>query len=157
MKRSSLPSIAFLVTIGLAVAACNKKGPDSEQLKAATSPGNKAAGEPYDVTVTPAEGKVEEPVAATVKVVPKGEYKVNLEYPHKLKVAGPEAATPREITLTKKQAKLSKAELRFQPSFKLSSAGSHSFKGTLRFSVCTEKQCEIKAEKIQWITKIASP
>lgn len=148
--------IAAGVMASVAAAGCNKTGPDAKGLQAAPAGSEKATGTPFELRVSPPEeGKRGGPLVATVAVRPKGEYKINLEYPHKLTVVGPKAAAPNELTLTAKQAKLSKAELRFQPSFTVSSAGTHRFDGTVRFSVCTAKQCEIKAEKIHWVSKVA--
>jgi len=66
-------------------------------------------------------------------------------------VSAPATASPRELLLTKKQAaKLTKAELLLKPEFTLAGPGRHAFKGTLRFSVCTEAQCEIKTEEVAW-------
>jgi hypothetical protein len=106
----------------------------------------------YALSVTdPAPVKAGSRATARVRVVPRGAYKINLEFPLKLKVSGPAAASPRELLLTKKQAaKLSKAELLLKPAFKLTGPGRHVFKGTLRFSVCTDAQCEIKTEKVAW-------
>ena len=147
----------------LGASGCNKQGGGDPQQPTAEAP---AAGSPakpdktapaLKLEIAASEGKVGQELAAEVKVLPVGEYKINLEYPHKLKVSGPAAATPKEAALAAKDAKVSKAALLFKPAFKLSSAGEHAFKGKLRFSVCTEKQCEIKAEKVQWVFKVTEP
>jgi hypothetical protein len=143
---------------------CNKQGDAETQKPSEVTPAegkaaksNKPAAPAFKIEVAAPEGKVGQELSAEVKVVPTGEYKINLEYPHKLKVSGPAAAAPREAALAAKDAKISKAALRFKPTFKLSSAGDHAFTGKLRFSVCTEKQCEIKAEKVKWVFKVTSP
>jgi hypothetical protein len=114
------------------------------------------AGSSFELRVKgPPQGKVGANVAATIRVVPKGEYKINLEYPHRLTVDGPKGATPSKAFLdSKKATKLTKSELVFKPAFQLTSAGKHSFNGVLSFSVCTERQCETKNEKVQWVTTI---
>lgn len=135
-----LPSI---LVVALALAACDSARADGDTARGTAS---------YTLTVKdPTPVKAGNPAAATVQVVPKGPYKINLEFPLKLKVSGPASATPRELQLTGKQAaKLTKAELVLRPSFKVGAAGSHPFKGTLRFSVCTDAQCEIKSEAVSW-------
>jgi hypothetical protein len=117
-----------------------------------------AAGDvkPYALTVKgPASGKLNAPLVATIRVLPKGGYKMNLEFPTKLKVAGPASATPPQLELTAKQAaKLTKAELLLKPTFKVNAPGVHAFAGTLRFSVCTEKLCELKSEAVKWTVSV---
>lgn len=149
MRRRSLPALPplllALALAGLGLGACNaKRG------------GNQAPGPPFALTVeAPAEGRAGTELAATVRVVPRGRYKINLEYPTKLKVQGPAAATPRETTLTAKQAaKLDASVILFKPAFRLGAAGDHAFSGTIRFSVCTDEQCEIKNEKVAWTAKV---
>jgi hypothetical protein len=148
----------------LGLSGCNKQG-DAETQKPSLVPAGSQAAKPSGKPAAPAfklmvaapAGKVGQELSAEVKVVPRGEYKINLEYPHKLKVSGPAAASPKETALAAKDAKISKAELSFKPTFKLTSAGEHTFTGKLRFSVCTEKQCEIKAEKVKWVFKVTEP
>jgi hypothetical protein len=126
---------------------------------ALSAPADPAAtgAKPYTLAVQPpASGKVNVPLVASIRVLPKGEYKINLEFPIKLKVSGSTAATPPQLELTAKQAaRLTKAELLLKPTFKVSAPGSHAFTGTLRFSVCTEKQCEIKSETVKWTVSVS--
>jgi hypothetical protein len=102
--------------------------------------------------VAPAPAKLGEQTTATIRVLPKKPYKINLEFPLKLKLGGPAGAvTPTELQLGVKQAaKLSKEELLLKPSFTLQKSGSHAIKGSLRFSVCTDAQCEIKQEAVSF-------
>jgi hypothetical protein len=145
--RPKFPILLALTLAGV-IAACNKG-------KSKTGPAT-PTGEPFALTVeAPPSGAAGGDFAATVKVEPKGIYKVNLEYPTRLEVKGPAGAAPREVKLTSKQAaKLSEKVILFKPSFKLAAAGEHTFAGTLRFSVCTPKQCELKNEKVKWVTKV---
>lgn len=158
--------VAFGACGVLGGAACNKQGGQQPEPAAGNQPAaaepkqagqpKRAADESFKLTVEAPGGKVGEQLAATVKVVPRGVYKVNLEYPHKLQVTAPEASSPKALKLTTKDAKLSEAELSFKPAFKLSAAGDHTFEGKVRFSVCTKKQCEIKAEKVKWVFKVTA-
>ena len=121
---------------------------------ACTAPGGPARAEakPYEVTLVPPAGvKVGSAAETKVRLVPRGGYKVNLEYPIKLEVKGPQAAAPVQQTLGAKQArKLDKGEAVFTPSATLSAAGQHRFSATFKFSVCTDKQCELKTETLNW-------
>ncbi len=144
----------FLIGLPLLV-GCQKEASDT----AAAAPQaqhEKAESKTFEVKVeSPKSGKVGEPVATRVGVEPRGEYKVNVEYPAKLVVKAPASAIPSEMTLTVKEAKkLTTALLLFEPVFKLSKPGEYAFEGDLRFSVCTKKQCEIKSEKVKWVTSV---
>jgi hypothetical protein len=138
-----------LALAGYLIGACNK----GESKTGPAAP----AGEAFALTVeAPQAGAAGGEFAAEVRVVPKGIYKINLEYPTRLEVKGPAEATPREAKLTAKQAaKIDEKVILFKPSFKIASAGEHAFTGTFRFSVCTPKQCELKSEKVKWVTKVA--
>jgi hypothetical protein len=94
---------------------------------------------------------VGEPLVATIRLEPRGPYKVNLEYPTKLTVSGPPAATPRRLELRAKDAaRLDKGAGVFKPAVKLAEGGKHPFAATFKFSVCTEELCELKTEKLTW-------
>jgi hypothetical protein len=142
-RLRSLPAGLLLLGVAATLLGCAQQTASAEA-------------KPYALTVKgPSAGKVGAALAATIQVTPKGEYKMNLEFPTKLRVSGPAAASPQQLELTAKQAtKLTKAELLLRPAFKVSAAGSHTFKGTLRFSVCTEKQCEIKTEPVSWTVAV---
>lgn len=139
-----------LLLSGVGLAACNKG--DGQKAGADKT----FTGKPYALAVeSPPSGKIGMQLAASVRVVPRGPYKINLEYPHKLVWTGPQSAMPKAATMSSKQAaKLKKSELLFKPAFKVGSTGDHPFTGTLRFSVCTEKQCEIKSEKVRWVANV---
>lgn len=108
----------------------------------------------YELKLTePPAAKAGELATATIRVLPKKPYKMNLEFPLRLKLGGPaDGVSPKEVQLGVKQAKLSKEELLLKPAFKILKAGAHAIKGTLRFSVCTDAQCEIKQEELAFTT-----
>jgi hypothetical protein len=130
-------------------AAC---GPSRAPRPEVRSTSTRTAGS-YAITVkAPSPVKKGEAATAVIQVMPRGPYKINLEFPLRLKVGGPASASPRELQLTAKQAaKMTKSELVLKPSFKLTAGGEHAFSGTLRFSVCTDAQCEIKTEPVSWV------
>lgn len=115
-----------------------------------------AAAKSYSLKVNaPSSGKVNKPIPTVIRVTPHGEYHINLEFPLKLKVNSGEGVKPKEIVMSAKHAaKLTPGELLLKPEFTAEAAGKYVFKGTLRFSVCTSKLCEIKTETIQWMTAI---
>jgi hypothetical protein len=156
VRRSRLPLGYFLALLLVVVLG------SARHVSAATIPageGSGGKGKSFDLTVKGLSfGKGGASAVAAIQVIPKGGYKMNLEFPLKLKVSGPPAAKPRELEMTAKQAtKLTKALLIMKPVFTLTTPGAHAFKGTLRFSICTEKQCEIKTETLTWTTTVHSP
>lgn len=131
------------------VAACNGKSGGSSQ------PPVTPRGPSFALSVeAPPEVKVGGESAPSIRVVPRGGYKVNMEYPTKLQVKAPSGVSPAEETLPRARAAThTEGEILYKPTFKLETAGEHAFQGTLRFSVCTKQQCEIKSETVKWTAK----
>ena len=148
LRRCAVAATATL----LLLCGCKDRG-EPAGAGSRSGPGGAPSGEAFAVeTAAPPAGKVGEEVSARIRVVPKGEYKVNLEYPHKLVLGGPAAQDPK--TLGAKDAqKLSKQELVFAPRVKIQAPGEQKLEGELSFSVCTERQCEIKKQKVEWIVE----
>jgi len=139
--------LQLLLMLGL-VAACSTKSNGPAQPVTPSGPSFALSVE------APPEVKVGGESAPSIRVVPRGGYKVNMEYPTKLQVKAPAGVSPAEETLPKaKAARHTEGEILFKPAFKLESAGEHAFQGTLRFSVCTKQQCEIKSETVKWTAK----
>lgn len=149
MRRTSLVLIAVFA-VGLP--SCKQDAPPTNAAAGQAT----ASGAPFEVTVTPpAPATVGAAVAATVRLVPKNGYKVNLEYPTKLTVQAPAAGAPQSQELAKKEAtKLTAAEAVFTPKTTFSAAGEHRVAATFKFSVCTDKVCEMKSEKLSWTAAI---
>lgn len=141
--------ITIIFGLVLVVTACSKGDGDSAKK---IQKGGKA----YALSVAPPPaGKVGQPLAASVALKPLGEYKVNMEYPLRLTVNGPEAATPRKVVMRAKDAKkMTTAQVVLTPQTKVAKAGEHAFEAEFRFSVCTEKHCELKTEKLAWKVKV---
>lgn len=140
----------LLTAVTVALASCKQE---------ASSPaGNAAAasGASFTVVVTPpSPGKVNTPVVAAVKLEPKNGYKINLEYPTKLTVQAPGGAVPASQVLAQKDAKrFAAAEAVFAPQTTFSAAGEHRVAATFKFSVCTDKVCEMKTEKLSWTASV---
>ncbi|MFH1131489.1 MAG: hypothetical protein V1754_09145 [Pseudomonadota bacterium] len=149
-----LSKIGFVLIL-LGVSSC-KEAPAVEQKG---DKAEKIAGASFEIFITqPPIVQIGEPFSATVKLVPRGKYKVNKEYPIKLNAKGSNAVLPTEIAFTKKDAKLFSAkEAVFKPTFVASSAGEHRFAGTIKFSVCTEKLCELFNKQVSWVAKVRKP
>ena len=133
---------------GLTICGCDKK-------KSAQA-GDVQEGDNYTLTITPpGAGKVGQPVAAVVQVLPKNGFKINLEYPTRLTATGPTGASPAKLSLSaKKAAALLEQELKFRPTFKVTTAGTHRFSGKLKFSVCTDELCYFHEPPIAWKSSV---
>ena len=167
-SEDTVRTIAVII-VALTGASCNQSTASSKQgaqeSPAAEGAGSKGkepaqragdkAGKPYAVSGLAPSGASGQPIAATIKLVPRAPYKVNLEYPTKLTVEGPAAAAPAKQVLKAKDAtRLSKAEAVFKPTVKIQSSGKHSFSATFKFSVCTKELCELKTEKLSWVAAV---
>ena len=142
--------LCVVVTLGFALAGCNEARARAD----ADPQGEKATGAYKLTVVPPSAGKVGQSLAATVKLQPKAPYKVNMEYPIKLTVNGTAGASPDKKVLRAKDAKkLDKKVAHFAPGTKCAKAGEHKISATFKLSVCTDKQCELKTEKISWVVK----
>ena len=144
LREYALPLLLALA----AVSGCSKKN--------AASGGSTQEGDNYTLAITPpAAVKVGQPVGAVVAVVPKNGYKINLEYPTKLTASGPTGATPANLALSARQATaMLEHELKFRPTFTVTTAGSHRFTGKLKFSVCTEELCHFHDLPLVWESKV---
>ncbi len=133
----------------LALVACAERG-DSSQGSASS-----AAKKSYILKIDkPPKVSKGEVSRAEVSVIPQGEYKMNLEFPMKFSVTGPTGVEPQSLVMKAKDAAvLTAARLVLRPEIKLAAAGQHTFQGTLRFSVCTKKQCEMKTEQVKWVAE----
>lgn len=145
---------ALLFLLAHSFFACqrqSKQGGEGEAEPASAQPGPA-----YVLTVDPPKpGPAAQPARAQVRVVPKGVYKINLEYPAKLQINGPASASPQAFSLTNKDAtQHSEAMLEFSPQVTFSEPGQYEFRGELKFSVCTAVQCEMKTEKVAWKAEI---
>lgn len=99
----------------------------------------------------PREGKAGDSLVATVTLVPLGGYKVNQEYPTKLSATAASGVQPASLTLKKTEAaSFSEKGAVFKPAFVAAAAGKYRVDATFKFSVCTEKVCELKSEKLHW-------
>lgn len=157
-SRPAAPALLWL-TAGFALLCVGCKNGSSGASKtpapasslSAASGGSQQTTKPYTLSVTaPAPGKVGSALTATVKLVPRGGYKVNLEYPTKLIVRASAASTPEKTLTAKDAAEITTARALFKPSVTLTKVGTHDVKAEFKFSVCTKALCELKRETLTW-------
>ena len=106
------------------------------------------AGDKFDLKVSSAKGKAGEKATATVTVTAKGDYHVNLDYPHKLILTAPDGVTVEKVKLVASDAKVSKEQLQFSVVATSAAAGSKTIDAELKSAVCTEDTCEPFSQKI---------
>lgn len=92
----------------------------------------------------PKEAKVGEAAEATVTLQAKAPYKVNQEYPIKLKLGESAGLTYPAATVGKDKVTLEAKKAVMKVPFTPSAAGEHSLRGVLAFSVCTDERCLIE-------------
>lgn len=103
----------------------------------------------------PKDGKANETLTTAVTLEPRGEYKINMQYPFRLTIEGPADAAPAKSVLQKKDAKkFSEKGVEVHHATKVAKAGEHKFSAEVKFSVCTKKHCELKTEKLSWVAKV---
>lgn len=93
--------------------------------------------------------KAGEKGAANVVLVPKGVYKVNDEYPMKLKLSDSDGVTYEKATLKKADFEFSPKKGTFAVAFTPAKAGKAKISGTLSMSVCSEENCLIEKVSLE--------
>jgi hypothetical protein len=145
MKFRTASSIAL--TIAALTSAAFVAAAPGEQLVDAAVPLASIDAEGYSVVVKDGSGKVGEEAHIIVTVTAKQGYKVNDQYPHKLKLkhapAGLEYLKP---VMKASDAEIAKSKLTFRVPVKATKAGTFAIKGKLKLSVCNDQSCLIKKE-----------
>lgn len=92
---------------------------------------------------------------AELRIVPREGYKVNLDYPTRIKLQASAGTRLTAESLSKGDAlELSKEVARFPVRYVPSSPGKAELKAEVRFSVCNDKQCDLAKEEIAWSVKV---
>ena len=119
--------------------------------KVAVANGGAATSKEYALQIDPEEAKVGQESKVSIRVIPQGEWHMNLEYPAKLEITPPTGATVAKPKLEKGDAiKLDEQSLEFAVAFTPSEAGDKTFTGEFKFAVCQEEACVPKTEKLEF-------
>jgi hypothetical protein len=114
---------------------------------------SEAAGANYQLSIdAPRDAKVGQAARVTVKVTPKGPWKVNLPYPIRLKLQPPAGVDVAKTELAAADAQVSEKEAKFEVGYTLKEAGAKTVSGELKFSICVADKCDIKKEAVSWTT-----
>lgn len=105
----------------------------------------------YAVKILPGDVQAGQEGTSVIEVTPTPGYKVNLEFPTRLKLNPVEGITHAKAELGKGDAEISEKVLRFNVAFTPAEAGKYALEGIADFSVCNERTCRlIRGEKLSW-------
>ena len=107
----------------------------------------------YEIAIkAPSTSKVGQEARTEIVVTPKNGYKVNLEYPAKLRLSTVPEGTKVSQQITKGQMNVEKTRLVVPVPFTAEAPGEKQFGGELRFSVCNPQSCQMPREQVTWTT-----
>ncbi len=110
---------------------------------------------PYDLQIDPSEAKVGEEGKVTIKIVPRGAWHMNLEFPTTLKLEPPAGVAVTKADLKKDDAvKLDETSAEFAVAFTPSEAGDKTFTGEFKFAICQEEVCSPRTEKLEFVVAV---
>ena len=105
----------------------------------------------YKVRIVPGEAKAGAEASSIVEVTPLLGYKMNKEFPSKLRMSQTEGVTAPKSEYTKADAEITEQILRFKVAFTAAETGKINLNGSADFSVCNEKACKlIRDERLAW-------
>ncbi len=105
--------------------------------------------EAFEVSIaSPGEAKVGEAAEAIITLQAKAPYKVNEEYPIKLKLGAGAGLTFPAPVVGKEKATVEVEKAVMKVPFTPSAAGEHTLGGTFSFSVCTDERCLIEKREL---------
>jgi hypothetical protein len=130
--------------------------PVEGEQKVAEIEGGGGEDKPYDLSIEPpaatvgAEGKV------SIKIVPKGVWHLNMDFPTSLSVTAPAGVTVGKPKLKKEDAvKFDEQSAEFAVAFTANEAGDKTFTGEFKFAVCEgEEACMQKTEKLEFVVAV---
>jgi len=102
----------------------------------------------------PGPYKAGEKAEAKVVLVPKGVYKINDEYPMKLKLSDADGVTYDKATLKKSDFEYSPKKGSFSVSFTPAETGKAKLSGTMSMSVCSEENCLIEKVSLEKVIEV---
>ena len=101
--------------------------------------------------IVPGDATAGRSSTSVVEVTPSTGYKINLQFPSRLKLEPTAGVKPAKEQLGKDDAEVTEEVLRFNVAFTPASAGKLKMGGTADFSVCNDSTCKlIRDEKLAW-------
>jgi hypothetical protein len=119
--------------------------------KTAVADGAPATDKEYTLQIDPEDAQVGQESKVSIRVIPQGEWHMNLEYPTKLEITAPAGTTVAKPKLAKADAiKLDEGSCEFAVAFTPQEAGEKTFTGEMKFAVCIDEACVPKTEKLEF-------
>jgi hypothetical protein len=124
--------------------------------KVAAIEGSGDEDKPYDLSIDKPEATVGAEGKVSIKIVPRGVWHLNLEFPTSLSVVPPAGVTVGKPTQKQADAvKFDEQSAEFAVSFTASEAGEKTFTGEFKFAVCEgEEACMQKTEKLEFVVAV---
>ena len=105
----------------------------------------------YKVRIVPGDAKAGAEAKSIIEVTPLPGYKMNKEFPSKLRIGKSEGVSTPKSEYSKGDAEVTEKILRFKVAFTAAKAGKINLNGSADFSVCNESACKlIRDEKLAW-------
>ena len=93
---------------------------------------------------------------AELHILPRGGYKVNVQYPTRVQLGPSECLKQSSPALGRKDAlELTKERARFQLCYTPAIGGRCQLQAEVRFSVCNERSCDLAKETLEWTVEVA--
>jgi hypothetical protein len=103
----------------------------------------------YTLKVDTPEAKAGAESKVKIRVVPKGKWHMNLDFPTSLKMEAPEDVKLAKANQKKKDAiKLDAGQIEYDVAFTAAQAGEKDFTGKFKFAICIEEACAPVTEKL---------
>lgn len=141
--RSTWLALVLLIGCGGEEATATEPQPEAAPAPPAAPPGPRVEDPTYELLAT-ASGPYApgEAGAFEIRLLPRGEHHVNVDYPFAIALAGPEPVRFAEASLDREDAaELTEQRARFAVPFTPSAAGEHRVTATVDFAVCTSSTC----------------
>jgi len=139
---------------GTADSSVAGKPVEGEQ-KVALAEGSGDEEKQYDLQIDPAAATVGAEGKVSIKIVPRGVWHLNLEFPTSLSIEAPAGVTIGKPKQKKADAvSFDEKSAEFAVSFTASDAGDKTFTGEFKFAVCEEEACVPKTEKLEFVVAV---
>ncbi len=109
------------------------------------------AAAPYRIRIVSPEAKAGAPASTRIEITPLAGYKMNKDFPSRLRVDVTDKATMPKTDFQQGDAEITEERLGFMVGLTPKAAGAISMTGTTDFSVCNESTCKLyRGEKLAW-------
>ena len=109
------------------------------------------AAAPYRIRIVSSEATAGAPTSTRIEITPLDGYKMNKDFPSRLRVDVTDKATTPKTDFQQGDAEITEERLGFKVGLTPKAAGAINMTGTTDFSVCNESTCKLyRGEKLAW-------